>query len=94
MNNAVYGKNLRNRTDEGIVSNQKYYLKQTLKPSYKSQKIFDNDLVLIHKSKVRLTPKKPAYVGMCVSDLSKVLMHQLRHDYIKNKYGNSSILFH
>ena len=30
------------------------------------QKIFDNNLVSIHKSKVTLMPNKPAYVGMCV----------------------------
>ena len=31
---------------------------------------------------------------MCVLDMSKVLMYQLRFDYIKNKYGStSSLLF-
>ena len=39
-----------------------------------SQKIFDNDLVAIHKSKVTLTLNKPANVGMCMLDLSKELM--------------------
>ena len=38
-------------------------------------KIFDNDLVTIHKSKVTLTLNKPAYVGMCILDLSKILMY-------------------
>ena len=38
-------------------------------------KIFGNDLVTIHKSKVTLTLNKPAYVGMCILDLSKILMY-------------------
>ena len=38
------------------------------------QKILENDLVLTHKSKVKVTLNKPAYVGMCTLDLSKVLM--------------------
>ena len=39
-----------------------------------SQKVFDNDLVAIRKKKSTLTLNKPAYVGMCLLDLSKVLM--------------------
>ena len=53
MNNVVYGKtieNLRSRIDVRLVSNENYYLKRTSKPSYMSQKTFDNDLVAISKS--------------------------------------------
>ena len=97
INNAVYGKdmeNLRNRIDVNLVSNEKDYLKWTSKASYTSQKLFGNYLIAIRRIKATLTLKKPAYVGMCVLDLSKVLMDNLHYDYIKNKYGNSSrILF-
>ena len=51
-----------------------------------SQKIFHNDL--LRKSKIILTLNKPAYVDMCILDLSKVLMQEFHYDYIKNKYGN------
>ena len=54
------------------------------------QKIFDNDLVAIHISKVILTLKKPAYVGMCTCYLSRVLMYKFHYDYIKN--NNSTLL--
>ena len=53
-----------------------------------SHKIFDNDLVTIRKNTVTLTLNKPAYIGLCILKLSKVLMY---HD-IKNKYGNNSRL--
>ena len=36
--------------------------------------------------------KKPAYVGICVLDLRKVLMYEFHYDYIKDKYGNKSRL--
>ena len=40
-----------------------------------SPKVFDNNLVVIYKGKVTLTTNKPAYVDMCILDLSsKVLM--------------------
>ena len=53
-----------------------------------SYKIFDNDLVTICKNKVTLTLNKPAYVGMCILGLSKVLMYGLHFAFTKNKYGN------
>ena len=97
MNNAVYGKtmeNLRNSINIKLVRNNKDDLKWKFKPSYMSHKIFDNDLVAIRKNKVTLTLNKPAYIGMCILELSKVLMYEFHYDYIKNKYGdNSRLLF-
>ena len=55
-------------------------------------KIIDNDLVAILKSKDALMLKKPVYIGMCLLDLSKVFMYRFHHNYIKNKYDNSSSL--
>ena len=47
------------------------------------QKIFGIDLVTTRKSKVTLTLNKPAYVGMCILDLRKILMYKFHYDYIK-----------
>ena len=79
MSNAAYGKTtkkLRNKIDLRLVSNEKYYFQLTSKPSYIWQKIFGNDLVPNRKSKDTLMLNKPAYVGICILDLSKVLMHE------------------
>ena len=68
MNNAIYGKtmeNLRNRIEARLLNNRKDYLKWTAKPSYISHKIFDNNLVATHESKVSLNLNKPANIGMC-----------------------------
>ena len=92
MNNAVHGKtmgNLRNKIDVKLVSNGKDYLKCTSKPSYMSHKIFENNLVAIRKSKDSLKLNKPAHVGMCILELSKVLMYEFHYDYIKNKCDNN-----
>ena len=85
--------NLRNRIDVKLVNKDKDYLKCTSKPSYMSHKIFDLDnLVAIRKSKVALKLNKPAYIGMCIIELSKVLMYEFHYDYIKNKCDNKSKL--
>ena len=83
INNAVYGKtmkNLRNRIDVKLASNEKDYLNWTSKPSCMSHKIFDKDLVPIRKSKVTLTLTKLAYIGMCILNLSNILMYQFNYD--------------
>ena len=93
MNIAVYGKtmeNLRNIIVLKLVSNKRDYLKWTSKPSYMLHKIFENELVAILKNKVILTLNKLGYIGMCILELSKVLMYEFHYDYIKNKYGNNS----
>ena len=53
---------------------------------------FDNNLVTIRKRKVALKLNKPAYTGMCILELSKVLMYKIHYDYIKNEYDNKSKL--
>ena len=55
-------------------------------------KIFDNDLVAIRKTKVTLSLQKRSYVGMCILDLSKVLMYKFHCDYIKKTQKNSRLL--
>ena len=68
---------------------RKDYLKWTFRPSYILHKIFENDLVTIRKSKVTLTLNKSAYTGMCILELSNVLMYEFHYNYIKNKYGKN-----
>ena len=54
----------------------------------------DNDLVAIRKNKGTLTVNKPTCVGMCILELSKILIYKLHYNYIRNKYGyNSRLLF-
>ena len=55
-------------------------------------KIFDDELVVVHKNKVTLTFNKPTYIGMWILELSKVLMYKFHYDHIKNKHRNNSRL--
>ena len=95
MNNSVFGKtmeNLRKRQDIKLVTDEENLLKWTSKPSFVSFKIFNEDLVAVHKMKPTLTLNRPAYVGMCILDLSKTLMYDFHYNYIKNKYGDKARL--
>ena len=95
MNIAIYEKateNLRNRISVQLTNNEKDYLKRTSKPSYMFHKKSDNNLAVIRKNKLALQLKKPAYIGMCILEFSKILIYAFHYDYIKNKYDNKSKL--
>ena len=95
MNNAVYGKtmeNIRKRVDVRLVTDEKKLMKLASKPTYVSSKIFNENLVAVHKIKETLTLNKPAYVGMCILDLSKTLMYDFHYNYIKDKYKEKARL--
>ena len=95
MNNSVFGKtmeNIRKRVDVRLVTSKEKLLKLASKPTYVSSKIFNENLVAVHKIKETLTMNRPAYVGTCILDLSKTLMYDFHYNYIKHKYGNKAKL--
>ena len=96
MNNSVYGKtcdNLRKRVDVRLVTDQNKLSKLASKPTYVNSKIFTEDLVAVHKIKETLKLDRPAYVGMCILDLSKTLMYDFHYNYIKKRYHNKAKLY-
>ena len=95
MNNSVFGKtmeNIRKRVDVRLVTSKEKLLKLSSKPTYVSSKIFNENLVAVHKIKETLTMNRPAYIGMCILDLSKTLMYDFHYNYIKQNYGNKAKL--
>ena len=95
MNNSVFEKtmvNLRKRVNIRPVTDEKKLDKLTSKPTFVSSKIFNENLMAVHKVKETLTLNRPAYVGMCILDLSKMLMYDFHCNYIKKKYNNRARL--
>ena len=95
MNNSVFGKtmeNIRKRVDVRLVTDEKKLLKLTSKPTYVSCKIFNENLVAVHKIKETITLNRPAYVGMSILDLSKTLMYDFHYKCIKKNYGEKAML--
>ena len=82
LNNSVFGKmmeNLRKRVDVRLVTNEKKLDKLTSKPTYLSSKIFNENLMAVHKVKETLTLNRP-------------LMYDFHYNYIKKKYNNRARL--
>ena len=95
MNNSVFGKtmeNIRNRVDVKLVNTKEKFKKLVAKPNFKSRKIFNENLISVHMKKTSLTMNKPVYLGMCILELSKILMFDFHYKYIKPKYENKAKL--
>ena len=91
MNNSVFGKtmeNIRKRCNVYLETDRDHFLRQIAKPTFISCKIFHENLVAVNMKKVRLKLDKPSYVGMCMLDLSKVLMYDFHYNFIKEEYGD------
>ena len=96
MNNSVFGKtmeNIRNRVDVKLVNTKEKLRQLVAKPNLKSPpKIFSENLVSVHMKKTSLTMNKPVYLGMCILELSKIIMYDFHYNYIKSKYGDKAKL--
>ena len=95
MNNSVFGKsmeNIRNRVDVKLVNTKEKLRKLAAKPNFKGRKIFSENLVSVHMKKTSLTMNKPVYLGMCILELSKIIMFDFHYNYIKPKYADKAKL--
>ena len=65
------------------VVTRKHYLKWSFRPAFKREKNWK-------KQEYRINLHKPIYIRTNILDLSKVLMQDFHHNYIKNKYGDKA----
>ena len=95
MNNSVFGKtmeNLRKRSNIQLVTNPERMERLAARPTYISHKIFHENLVAVHSKQTKLLLNKPSYVGMCILELSKLVMYNFHYNYILPKYGKKAKL--
>ena len=77
-----------------LVTNTRKLARLAARPTYISSKIFNNNLVAVHKTKTVLSLNRTSYVGMCILDLSKTLMYDFHYNYIKQEYGDKAVLLY
>lgn len=90
--NSIFGKtieNLRLRADIKLVNKWGGRCGARMliaRPNFKQCRIFDDELVAIEMKKNYILMNKPIAIGMCVLDLSKVIMYKFLYDFLKPKY--------
>ena len=93
MNNSVFGKtmeNIRKHRDIKLANNKEDYLRQVMKPNFKSGNLLGKKLSY-EMGKVKVKTNKLVYLGQITLDLSKTIMYEFHYDYMKKKYKESDL---
>ena len=94
MNNSVFGKtmeNIRRHRNIKLVNNREDYLRNVMKPNFKSGVLLGPDLMSCEMGKVKVVMNKPVYLGQAILDLSKTVMYEFHYDYMKRKYSDDKL---
>ena len=89
INNSVFGKtmeNIRKHRNIKLVNNEEEYLKNVIKPNFKS--LLGPDLIGCEMGKVSVVMNKLVHLGQAILDLSKTMMYEFHYDYMIPKYGD------
>ena len=91
MNNSGFGKtmeSIRKHRNIKLVNDEEEYLKNVMKPNFKSGTLLGPDLMGCEMGKVRVVMNKPVYLGQAILDLSKTIMYEFHYDYMIPKYDD------
>ena len=92
MCNAVFGKSMeqvRNHRDIRLVTTYKKRCQLFSEPNYHTTKRFSEDLIAIEMKKTEIKMNKPICLDLAILDISKTLMYEFWHDYLKPKYDSN-----
>ena len=95
MNNSVFGKtmeNVRKHRAIKLVTTEKRRNQLVSESNYHTIKLFSENLVAIEMKKIKVKLNKPVYLGLSISEISKILIYEFWYDYIKPKYQNNKKL--
>ena len=78
--------NVRKHRDIKLVATDKRRNQLASKPNYHTTKHFSKNLTANEIKKKKVKMNKPIYLDMSILDVSKTLMYEFSHDYIKPIY--------
>ena len=98
MNNAVFGKTMKNVRKHGdieFVTTERRRTYLAPQPNYHTAKFCRENLLAIEmkkKTPPQMLMNKPVYLGLSISDLSKTVIYEFWYNYVKPKYGEKAKL--
>ena len=94
MNYADFGKSMENvrkhREVKLFTKNERNYF--VSEPNYHKQSFSQNIYSNRNEKKTQIIMNKPFYLGFSILELSKILLYEFWHDYVKPKYGERAKL--
>ena len=88
MNNVFYGKtieNVHNRRDVELVNDVNRYIKLVKSISFKYAVEFDDDLLIVHKTRGNVKVNKFIYIGFVILEKAKLFMYKAIYDYFEKE---------
>ena len=92
MNNSGFGKtmeNIRKHQNIKLVTMDKKRSKLVSEPNYHTINLISEYLSIMEMKKTKIKMNKPIYLGLSILEISKILMYEFWHDYMKPKYNNN-----
>ena len=92
MNNSVFGKtmeNIRKHRDIKLVTTDKKRSKLVSESNYYTINLISEDLSKIEMKKPKVKMNQQIYLGLSILEISKTLMYEFWHDYMKPKYNDN-----
>ena len=88
----IFGKTIENiscHKDMRLVTNKNKYCKLVMKPNYKNDRTFSENLmgVEIVITKIKILKSNIKMIVQVKVDLSRLVMYEFYYDYMVNKYG-------
>ena len=80
--------NIRKHRDIKLVTTDKKRSKLVSEPNYHTINLISEDLSIIEMKKNKVKMNRPIYLGLSILEISKTLMYEFWHDYMKLKYDN------
>ena len=72
--------NIRKHRNIKLVNDEEEYLKNVMKPNFKSGTLLGSDLMGCEMGKVRVVMNKSVYLGQAILDLSKTILYEFHYD--------------
>ena len=64
------------------------------KPNFHSLTVFSENCVAIEMEKTKVYMNKPIYIGLCVLDLSKIVLYKFHYNFMLKKFGDKCKLLY
>ena len=93
MSNSIYGKLLynawKNNIDTKLVTNSKRFKELNSSPRFKQSYPIDQKKLIVKLSSDKIELNYPLFVGWYVLELSKLHMHDLYYNVLKENYSQN-----
>ena len=95
MNSAVFGKTMKNVTNDGDIKfitnkGRRNYL--VSEPNYHTKNKNSETFLAIERKRTAIFVNKPVYLGLSILELSKIVTCEFCYDYVKLKQGEKAKL--